>query len=153
MVFGLFGMLIRNAPGELPWPHTSPDWQLFERNVYGLLGGIVTFLIGLPILARYLPRIPVARRLVLATPQGPVEIGAVAGGAAASTPAETPVQAGQKGISLSQLRPAGKAEFGRLRLDVVSGGELIEADRQIVVEVVEGNRIVVREVPKPKDTE
>jgi membrane-bound serine protease (ClpP class) len=144
-------MLIRNAPGELPWPHTSPDWELFERNVYGLLGGIVTFLIGLPILARYLPRIPVARRLVLATPQGPVEIGMGAGGAAVSAPAETPVQIGREGISLSQLRPAGKAEFGGLRLDVISSGELIEAGRKIVVEVVEGNRIVVREVPKPKD--
>jgi len=151
MVFGLFGMLIRNAPGELPWPHTSPDWELFERNVYGLLGGIAAFLIGLPILARYLPKIPVARRLVLATPQGAVEFGMGAGVAAADTSAETPVQAGQKGISLSQLRPAGKAEFGGLRLDVVSGGELIEASRKIVVEFVEGNRIVVREIPEPKD--
>jgi hypothetical protein len=35
---------------------------------------------------------------------------------------------------------------------VVSGGELIEADREIVVEVVEGNRIVVKEIPKPKNT-
>jgi membrane-bound ClpP family serine protease len=62
-----------------------------------------------------------------------------------------PVQVGQKGISLSQLRPAGKAEFGGLRLDVVSGGELIEAGRQIIVDVVEGNRIVVREIPEPKN--
>lgn len=152
MLFGLFGMLIRNSPGELPWPHTPLDWEVFERNVYGLLGGIVTFLIGLPILARYLPKIPVARRLVLAGPQEPAEMGAAAGWAAAKPSAETPVQAGQKGISLSQLRPAGKAEFGGLRLDVVSGGELIEAGRQIIVEVVEGNRIVVREIPEPKNT-
>ena len=151
MLFGLFGMLIKNAPGELPWPHTPLDWELFERNVYGLLGGIVTFLIGLPIIARYLPKIPVARRLVLAGPQEPVEMWTGAGSAAAKPSAETPVQAGQKGISLSQLRPAGKAEFGSLRLDVVSGGELIEAGRQIIVEVVEGNRIVVREIPEPKN--
>jgi membrane-bound serine protease (ClpP class) len=152
MVFGLFGMLIRNAPGELPWPKTPLDWELFERNVYGLLGGFVTFLIGMPIIARYLPKIPVARRLVLATPQGPVEVGASAAWAAADTSAEIPVQMGQKGISLSQLRPAGKAEFGGLRLDVVSSGELIEAGRQIIVDVVEGNRIVVREIPEPKNT-
>jgi len=152
IVFGLFGMLIKNAPGELPWPHTSPDWELFERNVYGLLGGIAAFLIGLPILARYLPKIPVARRLVLAVPQGAVEFGMNAGAAAADAPVETPVHRGQEGISLSQLRPAGKAEFGGLRLDVVSGGELIEAGRRIVVEFVEGNRIVVREIPKPKNT-
>ncbi len=152
MVFGLFGMLIKNAPGELPWPHTSPDWELFERNVYGLLGGMAAFLIGLPILARYLPKIPVARRLVLAVPQGAMEFGMGAGVAAADAPAETPVHRGQEGISLSQLRPAGKAEFNGLRLDVVSGGELIEAGRRIAVEFVEGNRIVVREIPKPKNT-
>ena len=152
MVFGLFGMLIRNAPGELPWPKTPLDWELFERNVYGLLGGFVTFLIGMPIIARYLPKIPVARRLVLATPQGTVEVGAGAAWATADTSTEIPVQVGQKGISLSQLRPAGKAEFGNLRLDVVSGGELIEAGIQIIVDVVEGNRIVVREIPKPKNT-
>ena len=151
IVFGLFGMLIKNAPGELPWPHTSPDWELLERNVYGLLGGIIAFLIGLPIIARYLPKIPVARRLVLAGPQGPLQIEMGAGWAAAISPAETPVQVGQEGVSLNQLRPAGKAEFGNLRLDVVSGGELIEAGRQIVVEVVEGNRIVVREIPEPKN--
>jgi membrane-bound serine protease (ClpP class) len=151
IVFGLFGMLIKNAPGELPWPRTSSDWQLLERNVYGLLGGIITFLIGLPIVARYLPKIPVARRLVLAGPQGPLQFEMGAGWAVAMAPAETPVQVGQEGVSLSQLRPAGKAEFGNLRLDVVSGGELIEAGRQIVVEVVEGNRIVVREIPKPKN--
>jgi membrane-bound serine protease (ClpP class) len=119
--------------------------------VYGLLGGIITFLIGLPFLARYLPKIPVARRLVLATPQGPLqmEIGASIG--AETSPAETPVQVGQKGVSLSQLRPAGKAKFGRVRLDVVSGGELIEAGKQIAVEVVEGNRIVVKEIREPRN--
>jgi membrane-bound serine protease (ClpP class) len=82
-----------------------------------------------------------------------VEIGIRAGGAAAKpSPADAPVQAGQEGVSLSQLRPAGKAKFGSVRLDVVSGGELIEAGRQIAVEVVEGNRIVVKEIPEPKNT-
>lgn len=60
------------------------------------------------------------------------------------------VQIGQKGISISQLHPAGKAIFGGQRLDVVSRGELIEADRQIIVELIEGNRIVVKEVPGPE---
>jgi membrane-bound ClpP family serine protease len=36
-------------------------------------------------------------------------------------------------------------------LDVVSGGELIEAGKQIAVEVVEGNRIVVKEIREPRN--
>ncbi len=152
IVFGLFGMLVKNTPGELPWPRTAPDWEVFQKNLYGLLGGFAAFVIGMPIIARYLPKIPVARRLVLAGPAGPVEIGIRAGGAVAEPlPQEPPVQPGQEGMSLSQLRPAGKAEFGNMRLDVVSAGELIEAGRRIVVEVVEGNRIVVRELPKAKN--
>jgi hypothetical protein len=106
----------------------------------------------LPSLARYLPKIPMARRLMLAVPQGAVEFGTGAGAAVAEAPTETPIHRGQEGISLSQLRPAGKAEFDGLRLDVVSGGELIEAGRRIVVEFVEGNRIVVREITKPKNS-
>ncbi len=152
IIFGLFGMLVKNTPGELPWPHSAPDWEVFTRNLYGLLGGIAAFLIGLPILARYLPKIPMARRLMLAVPQGTVEFGMGAGAAVAEAPTETPIHRGQEGISLSQLRPAGKAEFGGMRLDVVSGGELIEAGRRIVVEFVEGNRIVVREITKPKNS-
>jgi membrane-bound ClpP family serine protease len=81
-----------------------------------------------------------------------VEIGIGAGRVTAGPSEEIPVEVGQRGISLSQLRPAGKAKFGGLRVDVVSGGELIEAGREIVVEVVEGNRIVVKEIPKPKNT-
>ena len=152
IVFGLFGMLVKNTPGELPWPRTAPDWEVFQSNLYGLLGGFFTFMIAMPIIARYLPKIPVARRLVLAVPQGPVQFEAIAGGAE-EPPQEAPVQPGQEGLSLSQLRPAGKAQFGSLRLDVVSGGELIEAGKRIRVEVVEGNRIVVKEiVSKPNRT-
>jgi membrane-bound serine protease (ClpP class) len=64
---------------------------------------------------------------------------------------QPPVQAGQKGNTISQLRPAGKASFGGQKFDVVSRGELIEANREIIVVVVEGNRIVVREAPGAKN--
>jgi len=152
ILFGLFGMLVKNSPGELPWPRTAPDWDVFQRNLYGLLGGIFASLVGMPIIARYLPKIPMARRLMLAVPQGPVQFEASVGALAAEPLAqESPVRPGQEGTSLSQLRPAGKAAFGKLRLDVVSGGGLIETGRRIVVELVEGNRIVVKELkPKPR---
>jgi membrane-bound serine protease (ClpP class) len=150
--FGLFGMLIKNPPDKLPWPQTQYDWQLFTNGALGLLFGFFGFVLLAWLVTKHLPKIPVARRLMLAAPQEPVEIGIGDSKVAARPSEEMPVEVGQKGISLSQLRPAGKAKFGGLRLDVVSGGELIEADREIVVEVVEGNRIVVKEIPKPKNT-
>ncbi|MBI4721013.1 MAG: hypothetical protein HY770_07310, partial [Chitinivibrionia bacterium] len=52
---------------------------------------------------------------------------------------------GREGISLTQLRPAGIAQFDLKRLDVVSEGTFIDKDRRVKIVAVEGNRIVVRE--------
>lgn len=51
----------------------------------------------------------------------------------------------QQGRALSDLRPAGTALIEGKRLDVVSRGEYIEKDSQILVVEVSGNRIIVRE--------
>ncbi|WP_439649655.1 NfeD family protein [Gracilibacillus salinarum] len=53
---------------------------------------------------------------------------------------------GQEGISVTPLRPAGSAEFGNERLDVVSEGSFIEVNSPITIVKVEGSRIVVRKI-------
>ncbi|MBU0484702.1 MAG: serine protease [Proteobacteria bacterium] len=50
-----------------------------------------------------------------------------------------------EGKSISVLRPGGMAMFNGKRVDVVSRGEYIEKDRDIVVIEVTGNQIIVRE--------
>ena len=52
---------------------------------------------------------------------------------------------GKTGTTTTPLRPAGIAEFDGVKLNVVSEGEFVEAQRPVTVERVEGNRIVVRE--------
>ena len=52
---------------------------------------------------------------------------------------------GQTGISLTQLRPAGTADFDGVHLDVVTEGGFIGPGTRIRVIAVEGTRIVVRE--------
>ena len=52
---------------------------------------------------------------------------------------------GREGVSVSMLRPAGIAEIDGSRYDVVAQGEFIEPNKTIIVESVEGVRIVVRE--------
>jgi len=148
----LFGMLIKNKPNEIPWPETPLDWLLFKNGVVGLSIGFIGFIILAMLLARYLPKIPIAKRLVLKPPEKAwVQTSPEVTGPPMESFVQPPVQAGQKGNTISQLRPAGKASFGGQKFDVVSRGELIEANREIIVVVVEGNRIVVRESPGAKN--
>ena len=53
---------------------------------------------------------------------------------------------GAHGVTLSDLRPAGKAEINNRRIDVVTEGDYIGKDTDIVVIEVRGSRIVVSEV-------
>jgi len=51
-----------------------------------------------------------------------------------------------KGVSITDLRPAGMAEINTKRLDVVTDGEYIEANTPVVVTGVTGNRIIVQRI-------
>ena len=54
-----------------------------------------------------------------------------------------PVSIGAEGIAVTRLAPSGKGEFGGITLDIVSGGEFIDAGQTVRVTDVSGNRIVV----------
>ena len=89
------------------------------------------------VLLRLLPRLPFGRRLVL-------EGGLSAREGYASAPETDQGWLGKRGTAMSTLRPAGVADLGGQRVDVVSDGEFIEAGEPIEVTRVDGNRIVVR---------
>jgi membrane-bound serine protease (ClpP class) len=88
-------------------------------------------------LLRFLPRLPIARRLVLET-----DLDARDG--YGSAPAGELRWLGKKGRATSPLRPAGIAELDGERVDVVSDGEHIEPGSNVEVIRVDGNRVVVR---------
>lgn len=94
------------------------------------------------IFIKYLPRLPVGRKLVLST-----ELNAAQG--YSSAPASDYEWLGRSGIAHSALRPAGIADFQGHRLDVVSEGEFIDAGALIRVTHVDGNRIVVQRDSDP----
>lgn len=58
---------------------------------------------------------------------------------------------GRSGTSLTQLRPAGTANFDGEYLDVVTEGGFIEPNKRVKIIAVEGTRIVVREEKTPED--
>ena len=137
---GMFGMLIKNPPNKLPWPESQIDWQLFNNGVLGLFLGIAGFVVLAWLFSKYLHKIPIAKKLILASP---VEADAIQYGMSSEKPL---VEIAQKGVTLSQLRPSGIAQFGRERVNVVSRGEFIDENKEVIVESIEGNNIVVKEI-------
>lgn len=59
---------------------------------------------------------------------------------------------GTEGEALSTLRPAGLAQLGGQRIDVVAESSWIPAGARVRVIEVAGNRIVVRQTAPPKET-
>lgn len=51
---------------------------------------------------------------------------------------------GKSGKTLTPLRPAGAALINGQRVDIVTQGEFVDAETEIEVILVEGNRVVVR---------
>ena len=95
-------------------------------------------------LARYLPNIPYANRMMLAPPSDyddPSETNTHLPGAM-----EAASLLGAVGISVTVLRPAGTVRFGERFIDVVSEGGFVPNGARVQVVEVEGNRIVVKEV-------
>jgi len=43
------------------------------------------------------------------------------------------------------LRPSGTADFSGIKLDVVSDGEFIPKDTTVIINKIEGHRIVVKQ--------
>jgi membrane-bound serine protease (ClpP class) len=139
----LVGLVASYAPPE---PIPSPGWlpslpatyDYLRRGLYSLAGGLVGGIAAMVLLAKYMPRLPVAGRLIAPNPvHDAIQI---------DDPYDGIAKVGDIGRSESDLRPAGKARFGATLVDVVSQGEFIA--RRTRVEVVErhGNRVVVRRV-------
>ncbi len=53
---------------------------------------------------------------------------------------------GQEGVTLTPLRPAGTAVINQERIDVVTEGNFIGANKSVKIVKAEGSRIVVREI-------
>ncbi|MHC4441341.1 MAG: NfeD family protein [Planctomycetota bacterium] len=142
LMVGLLASFVPEEPGfEEDWfrlPSLPATYTYLKHGLYSIAGGLIASVIGMVMVAKYFPKVPVAGRIIAPNPtreqitiddpyQGMADVGAV-------------------GESAGPLRPAGTARFGGIMVDVVTRGDYIEAG--IKVEVVErhGNRVVVRKV-------
>lgn len=141
--FSFIAMMVANEPGKMPIPQAPLEWEVLERNFYSLLMAICGFLVGAFLITRYLPKMPVANRLVLskAAIEGTTQT------ILSDQPEEKlPLSINDEGKTITELRPSGRVKFASGTFDVVSRGQFIDAEKPVVVVQIEGNSIVVKEI-------
>jgi membrane-bound ClpP family serine protease len=125
-------------------PQTGAEWGEFGLKVFQYLIGLMVSSALSLLLAKFLPRIPYANRMVLTPPTESPEAdhpaSFVPGAAQASE------LLGAIGTAVTVLRPAGSVRFGDQYVDVVTDGMYVQSGARVRVIEVEGNRIVVKEV-------
>jgi len=87
------------------------------------------------------PRTPFGRRLILQDPLNSKD------GFSVSSEGVDALQSGGVGRSLTDLRPSGMALFMGKRYSVVSQGDFIDKNTDLIVTSREGNKIVVKRRP------
>jgi len=145
LLAGLFGMLIKNAPDQLPWPSSPEEWAPVTDGLLGLTYGVLGFSVLAWILSRYLPKVRFMSGLILVP--APVGDGGSSTQISLSAPAErmgSGPQVGDVGQVTSALRPAGKARFGDAIVDVVATAEFISRGAMVEIIEIHGNRVVVK---------
>src|SRR5262249_13015943 len=126
IVFGVLGVLLMLASmlwamiDRYPDQPFFPTGELLAIPLRNLFIALVTDAIIIALLAKYLPRTSIYRRFALMTsnPPGPSLAGVPREFATALN-----LSPGTKGISISILRPSGKARFLDQTVDVVTQGE------------------------------
>ncbi len=136
MLASIFWAMVDRFPGQ----SLIPESQALERPLLNLGITAVLATVSIALLARYLPRTSVYRRLVLATqtpvgPAFPTEHSEFAG-----------LAVGAEGVAATILRPSGKGTFGGESRDVISRGDFIEPGTPIRIVFIEGSRVVVQRV-------
>jgi membrane-bound serine protease (ClpP class) len=119
-------------------PDPSLPWQkeLLSSNIIEVLGAIVVSFISAILAMRYvLPRFG-------ALVDGPY-LQTTLTSSRASVRNASGLSLGDQGVAETSLRPAGKALFGDILVDVVTDGEYIEKGASLTISAIKGNRVIV----------
>jgi membrane-bound serine protease (ClpP class) len=139
IVVGLVAIFIANAPDELPWPETNLDWSIFTHGMAAMLAAFIASIFGAIALAKFLPKIPLANRLVLA----PTKVLTDAGGTTTEDAPVRSIRPGDNGVTIGPLRPVGEVRIGDHIVDAVTEGDFLAPGTRVTVVLNEGYRLVV----------
>jgi len=153
--FGLFGisgviivmaaycaMMIKNGPEQIPLPSDAMQWSIFKDQLLGSALGIIGFIVGASLITRYIGTLPFANKIILQTPG--VTHSDISLDASHEIVDTVAIQVGDCGISITPLRPAGRARICDKNIDVICQSEMIDSDQPIEVISVEGYRVIVK---------
>lgn len=134
LVMALADVYPSSAPG-LPSLPSLPALTLPLRTL-GLasIGSVVAILM----LARFLPKTPLYQALVSHSASGVTSVAEVEQRHAALI--------GQAGVTISALRPGGKAQFGDRILDVISQGDMVSKGTKVQIVGYSGREAIVEVV-------
>jgi membrane-bound serine protease (ClpP class) len=138
LVLGSLGLV---AYGH--WPRSQEEWVGYGQALTPFSVSIVGAVVSAFFLARYLPYIPYANRLML-KPQE--EMGELNEEFVDTIRPEMAALLGAIGVAATPLRPAGKVRFGDDFVDVLAEGNYVQPGTRVQVIEIEGNRVVVKEV-------
>jgi len=142
---GLFGMLVKNPPDRLPWPDSPYGWELFAQGMLGFLIGIAGFGVAAYFLARFLPKLEFLSGLIL-TPSAKRTSEQLISSSTVPERSDESLKVGDRGAAITILRPAGKARFTDIYVDVVAEGDFIDKGSEIEIMEIIGNRVVVKKI-------
>ncbi len=130
LVLSLQGFVLPDP--AMPWQMDLMVWNLIQV----LSSVILSFVLALLVLRYVFPRLPVmAKGPYLDTNLRDFH---------ADSLANEGVAAGDRGIALTPLRPAGKVKIKARTYDVVTQGEFLEKGTPVVIAAVSGNRLIVK---------
>jgi membrane-bound ClpP family serine protease len=146
--FGIFGlggglMIIASlvlASQTFIIPRSPTQLAQLRGSMLVVAGAAVGIVAMAAVIRRYGPRAPVLNRLML-QPMQKEELEVLADREALANYERF---LGQQAVTTTQLTPSGKARFGAELIDVISDGEVIDRDQQVVVVAVHGNRVIVQ---------
>ncbi len=136
-------------------PTTSGQVNDMVWTMGTLSSSICSVIVLAMIMSKYLPRMPLLNHMILAPPymadghdlDEPQLSPEFSGQSSiAGTAADSQTLLSKQGVTMSVLRPAGKARIDDRLVDVVSDGPFIPEGSDIEVVEVAGNRVVVRQV-------
>jgi membrane-bound ClpP family serine protease len=146
-VFGIGGALmivssIVLASQTFILPTNAYQLRQLPGSLLMVVGAAAGGLVGIIVLQRFLPHTPYFKRLILQPPQEED---------AAELKQREQLSSfeyllGKRGVALTPLVPAGKAQFGDDVVDVMSDGTLVEVGSMLTVVETYGSRIIVRPI-------
>ncbi|HVO74317.1 MAG TPA: nodulation protein NfeD [Ignavibacteriaceae bacterium] len=138
-VTGITGIVLIVAALFMALVGSGPfiDWNQVSIAIFQLAGALVCSILIFLLLVKFLPKTSAFNRLVLADVES-ADKGFV------SYPSDKEL-IGKEGIALTDLRPAGSAEFSGERIDVVADWDYIVRGKKVKVIRVEGIKVVVKE--------